>query len=561
MARPRENLESMNNPMSTVAVSYNYPLVALSVLLAILASYVSLELAHLAGKPHQIELKDRWLSISSLALALGIWTMHFIGMFAFKLPIPVIYDGFMTILSLLIALAGSFFGFATLLIPCPIRRTAALGGCIMGAGIAGMHYLGMHAMRVAADMHYNPFLVALSVLIAVFVSGLALWIVGSIKAGNIAKTTRNKILVAGMMGLAIASMHYLGMASVTLQLNGSTVDTHGFVIEGELMATTLSFAAILLILFPLYSVNYEHRFSDRLAIELKQLRINEARLRKLIENAPDAFFVHDENGQLLDVNKVACLQLGYTREELLSSSIFRIADKQELVKAICPSLLNTGGSQIQGTYIRKDGSTFPVEVNITAIMDNGKKYIFALARDVTETEKLKSHLSKLAMTDELTELYNRRAFISCLDKSLSRARRNAENLSVLMIDIDYFKQINDLYGHYVGDIALKHFSHTIKKSIRHEDIVGRLGGEEFAILLPNTSKYEASALAEKLRKTLEDSVFDHEEKEIGFTVSIGIACFDPPDISPMLLLKNADHALYLAKENGRNCVVNYCAAT
>lgn len=550
----------MNNPMSTVAVSYNYPLVALSVLLAILASYVSLELANLAGKPQQIELKDRWLSISSLALALGIWTMHFIGMFAFKLPIPVIYDGVMTILSLLTALAGSFFGFATLLVPSPIRRAAALGGCIMGAGIAGMHYLGMHAMRVAADMHYNPFLVALSVLVAVFVSGLALWIVGSIKAGNIAKTTRNKILVAGMMGFAIASMHYLGMASVTLQLNGNAVNTQGFVIEGELMATTLSFAAILLILFPLYSVNYEHRFSDRLAIELELLRINEARLRKLIENAPDAFFVHDEDGQLLDVNKVACLQLGYTREELLSSSIFRIADKQELVEAICPSLLNAGGSQIQGTYIRKDGSKFPVEVNITAIMDNGKKYIFALARDVTETEKLKSHLSKLAMTDELTELYNRRAFISCLDKSLSRARRNAENLSVLMIDIDYFKQINDLYGHYVGDIALQHFSHKVKTSIRNEDIVGRLGGEEFAVLLPNTNKNEASALAEKLRKTLAGSVFEHEEKEIGFTVSIGVATFEPPDMSPMLLLKNADHALYLAKENGRNCVVKYSTA-
>ena len=501
----------------------------------------------------------KFLIIGSLALGLGIWTMHFIGSFALILPVPVLYDSFDTAASLIIAIVGSFLGFATVRF-CRRSCTALVGGTIMGIGISGMHYLGMHAMVLAADMFFDRTLVVLSVLLAILVSSAGLWIVNSINSGNFQNTSVRKFFGAVMVGLAISSMHYTGMAAMSLELNEATdaVSRHSFMIGGDAMIVSLSFSAILIILFPLYSASYEKRFFERLSSELEQLRINEARLRKLIENVPDVFMVHDEQGQILDVNRIACVELGYSRTELLSLSIFDVEtkfDKQNLLDAIWPSFSCGEGHRINATFIRKDGSRFPVEINITGIIEDGKKFVFALARDMTETENLKTYLSKLAMTDELTGLYNRRGFMSSLDKAVSRARRNRENLSVLMLDIDYFKNINDQFGHPMGDLALKHFSRVVSTSIRNEDVIGRLGGEEFGVLLPNTALPEAANLAEKLRITLANSPIEYEGQKISCTVSIGVADNSDEGTIPSVLVKKADRALYRAKSEGRNRVV------
>ncbi len=547
--------------MSYIEPTYSYPLVAVSIAVAILASYVSFELAHVAWRQQKQDRINKWLVMSSMALGLGIWTMHFIGMFAFKLPIPIYYVGLDTAMSLLIAITACFLGFLTVHDNYHNVWFAILGGLIMGVGIVGMHYTGMHAMRLEADIHYDTPLVALSGLIAVIISSVALWMITTMKAGTINKTVSKQILVACIMGLSISSMHYTGMSAVNLTLNDNALqDIDGLMIKSDFMVATLAVAAILLILFPMCLVGYENRFSERLMSELGLLRVNEARLRTLIENAPDAFYVHDEKGKLVDVNKVACDQLGYTRAELLSITIFDIEVNvdEDLLEVIWSSLLSGSGFTIDGIHKRKNGSEFPVEVNITGIMDNGEKYFFALARDVTETEKLKKHLSKLAMTDELTDLYNRRAFLSSLNKELTRAERNSQNLSILMVDIDFFKKINDQYGHLGGDMALQHFSKIVKDLMRNEDTVGRFGGEEFAVLLPNTAINEALNIAERLRKAIEDGFAISEEHRIHFTVSIGVAVLDEKKtVSAVTLLNNADKALYNAKESGRNCVMSY----
>jgi len=547
--------------MSYIEPTYSYPLVAVSIAVATLASYVSFELAHVAWRQQKHGRINKWLVMSSLALGLGIWTMHFIGMFAFKLPIPIYYVGLDTALSLMIAIMACFLGFLTVHNNYHNAWFSVLGGLIMGVGIVGMHFTGMHAMRLGADIHYDNFLVTLSGLIAIIISSIALWMIATMMVGTTNKTPYKKILVACIMGLSISSMHYTGMFALSLTLNDSALqDIDGLMIKSEFMVATLAVAAILLILFPMYLVSYENRFSERLVSELDLLRINEARLRTLIENAPDAFYVHDEKGKLVDVNKVAWDQLGYTRAELLSITIFDVEVNvdQALLEVIWSSLLSGIGHTINGIHIRKNGSEFPVEVNITGIMDNGERYFFALARDVTETEKLKKHLSKLAMTDELTELYNRRAFLSSLNKELTRAERNNQNLSIFMVDVDFFKNINDQYGHHGGDIALQHFAKIVKDLMRNEDTIGRFGGEEFAVLLPNTAINEALNIAERLRKTIEDSFVTNDERKIHFTVSIGVAMLDEKNVtSATTLLNNADQALYNAKESGRNRVMLY----
>ena len=457
----------------------------------------------------------------------------------------------------MIAVAASFIGFSIVHLNNTLKW-AVVGGVVMGLGIAGMHYLGMSAIRLSADMHYDPALVALSVLIAIVVSSLGLWILVTMKAGIIARHPVTKIATAILMGTAISSMHYTGMAAMKLTLNNIAVTEAGeLLISGDPMVATLSIAAIILILLPLFSVSYENRFSRRLSAELVLLRSNESRLRKLIENAPDAFFVYNDKGQFLDVNRVACEQLGYDREELLSASIFDIGEKNETpeqVKLIWPSLETGEGCTIRSVHVRKDGSKFPVEINITGLIDKGSRQMFALARDITETEKLKEYLSNLAMTDELTNLYNRRAFLLTLDKEIASAKRYRRDLSVLVVDIDFFKKINDEFGHSVGDIALRHFALVASATIRSQDTIGRIGGEEFAVILPDTSLEHATKLAERLRIEMENTEVKHNLGTIKFTVSIGISCYNEESVDAKFLVNNADKALYEAKGAGRNQV-------
>lgn len=543
--------------MEYIYSTYSYPLVAISIAAAILSSYVALELANIASDWRTNRLLNRWLVVSAIALGLGIWTMHFIGMFAMQLPIPIYYEGWHTLLSLLIAVTASYVGF--LIVHRHNKLIWAIGGgTVMGLGIASMHYLGMAGIRLSADIHFDLFLVGLSVLIAIGVSVLGLWILLTMKAGIIAKHAVTKIIAATLMGTAISSMHYTGMAAMSLTANAQVVTESGeFLISGDPMVATLSIAAILLILFPLFSVSYENRFSRRLGAELVLLRSNESRLRKLIENAPDAFFVYNEKGHILDVNKVACEQLGYDREELLSTSIYEFGDKAEApeqVQLIWPSLESGEVCTIRSVHMRKDGSKFPVEINITGLIDKGSRQMFAFARDITETEKLKEYLSKLAMTDELTNLYNRRAFMLTLDREIATAVRFNRDLAVLAMDIDYFKKVNDRYGHSGGDTVLQFFATEALKNIRTQDTLGRIGGEEFAIILPETNIDEAKIIAERFRSAVEQISIEHDLGAIKFTVSIGIAGFDELSSNSKLIVNNADAALYAAKGAGRNQV-------
>ncbi len=176
-----------------------------------------------------------------------------------------------------------------------------------------------------------------------------------------------------------------------------------------------------------------------------------------------------------------------------------------------------------------------------------------LIYEVKQREKVEEKLRLLSTTDELTGAYNRRAFNEYLSANIGRAKRYHGLFSILLLDIDNFKNINDSYGHDVGDLVLKALARVVKESVRQEDIVARWGGEEFTVLLPETGKDAALQLAERLREKISVNDFP----EIGHvTVSIGLAEFQVDDTSDSLV-KRADIALYQAKDAGKN-IVKYC---
>lgn len=178
----------------------------------------------------------------------------------------------------------------------------------------------------------------------------------------------------------------------------------------------------------------------------------------------------------------------------------------------------------------------------------------------TMAEKIKNdqdELEKLAAYDSLTGLYNRRKFTTSLQDEITRYRHETHALSLLIIDLDHFKNINDTYGHQVGDEALRVVSKVVNAHIRRDDISARYGGEEIAVILPRTGNTDAMVLAERIRRAIEDQGIDYEPgKTLYITASIGVATLKSQTSTDNELIQSADAALYAAKRDGRNCVRN-----
>lgn len=193
----------------------------------------------------------------------------------------------------------------------------------------------------------------------------------------------------------------------------------------------------------------------------------------------------------------------------------------------------------------------------TPIFNTNKKVIgiIGVSTDITEINSLQKELEKQANTDPLTGLLNRRAFFKFADKYFSESRRYGRHLSLIMIDIDFFKSVNDIHGHPVGDIIIQFISAQASKHLRKEDLFARVGGEEFAILLPNTDRESAQVVAEKIRNHIDAEVVEGEwNGKIEPKISLGVSTYIKSDIEFNEMYFRSDKALYEAKLAGRNRV-------
>lgn len=193
-----------------------------------------------------------------------------------------------------------------------------------------------------------------------------------------------------------------------------------------------------------------------------------------------------------------------------------------------------------------------IRAHCTTMSNGGRMLTYVDITDITDKANM---LERLATTDPLTGLYNRRHFLGSLDAEWSRFQRYYRSVSVLMLDIDHFKSVNDRYGHAVGDEAIKAVAAACNEGKRKSDLVGRLGGEEFAVLLPETSLSRAKLVAERIRKRVMAIRLNAQQVQFGLTVSIGVAEAGVGMSGTDALMNAADNALYRAKADGRNqCV-------
>ena len=285
----------------------------------------------------------------------------------------------------------------------------------------------------------------------------------------------------------------------------------------------------------------------------------------IVNNAKDAVIVtkaepiDDPGPEIIYVNKAFTEMTGYSSEEVIGKSprILQSKDTEQKEKsAIRRALEKKEAIRVTLRNYTKTGREYWIDLSILPLHDkDGKLTHFAsIQRDITKQKNLERELQILCRTDPLTTAANRRAFEEMLSQEFSRFKRSRKEYALIMIDIDHFKSVNDEYGHSVGDKVLIEVTEKCKDSLRYHDIVARLGGEEFCILLPYTNATQAKQIAERLRGKIESMQIISEGNRINVTVSVGLSlvCLDDSDGHDAM--QRADQKLFEAKDLGRNTV-------
>ncbi|MDO8954885.1 MAG: diguanylate cyclase [Gammaproteobacteria bacterium] len=284
-----------------------------------------------------------------------------------------------------------------------------------------------------------------------------------------------------------------------------------------------------------------------------------SQLQSLINQSNDAIFILDaDTSSFVYFNEKTLSSLGYSTAELMSLRGIDISKSFVDMPAWHAHVagVRKQSSLFEAEHIRKDGSHIPVEINASYVSFQKRNFIVSVVRDITDRKILEHELRRQAQCDYLTGLDSRRHFIERGEEEVERTLRYGHPMSLLMLDIDCFKNINDTHGHHAGDITLQMFAAHCREALREIDIIGRLGGEEFAVILPETDGKGAFEVAERLRQFIASQTMTTETgASISLTVSIGLTTLTVDRKANLdTLLRQADEALYRVKCSGRNRV-------
>jgi diguanylate cyclase (GGDEF)-like protein/PAS domain S-box-containing protein len=675
----------MPSPDLAMVGSYDYRLVALSVVIAILASYAALDVAgRVTSARGGVRLV--WLTGGAVAMGIGIWSMHYMGMLAFRLPVAVQYDWPTVLLSLLAAIFASAVALFVVSREKMGFVPAIIGSVFMGSGIAGMHYIGMAAMRLPAMCRFSSAIVMISVVLAIVISFVALWLTfyfrGETKSGG-----WRKVASAVVMGAAIPVMHYTGMAAASFTPSMVTAGSLSHALNISSLGTT----SIIIATFMALGLTVLTSLADRgFSAQALKLESSEKRSREILETALDAFVGMDSKGTIVDWNTQAVATFGWPRREALGKLFFTIIIPERnraTYENGLPQFLASGegavlNRRIEITALHRDGHEFPIELALTPIQWGETHLFTAFVRDITvrknmeealfvEKERAQVTLNSIgdavactdisgnitylnlvaekmtgwshkeaegrpmadvleildatsrkansnpmewavdknrtvhlpsnsilirqdgleipiedsvapihdregqatgavivfrdvsaarAMTlqlahtaehDVLTGLPNRALLNDRVNQAIILVSRHEKKVAVLFLDLDGFKHINDSLGHLTGDKLLQSVTKRLCDCVRASDTVSRQGGDEFVVLLSEMEHSEDAAVtARRLLQVVADA-HTINQQDLHVTTSIGISVYPEDGLDAETLIKNADTAMYQAKENGR----------
>ncbi|MFC1747934.1 diguanylate cyclase domain-containing protein [Pseudomonadota bacterium] len=310
-------------------------------------------------------------------------------------------------------------------------------------------------------------------------------------------------------------------------------------------------------------LNVQHLHKERAAL-LTTVQEQAAHLSAVVDNIIDGIFTLNHGGLIQSVNPTGSSMFEYADGVMIGNPITRFLCKSSAAhckKYFSKAVLSSFNAHEIKSYrlevngVKSNGVTFPIELSFSWTYNS----IVAVTRDITAYKQMEVKLRGLSDSDPLTNIANRRQLNRVLKSELRRSQRHQHFLSVMIIDVDFFKAYNDCYGHLAGDACLKQVAQLLKTiSARTTDLVARYGGEEFVVVLPETRLENGKRVGEKIRSGIQGLQIEHSQSEIAdtLTVSIGIVTAIPSaDTTVEQLLSRADQALYSAKSQGRNRVV------
>ncbi len=513
--------------LTTLFDHHDLRLVALAALVCALSAFAGITLLNHARRTTGA-MQRAWLAVAAVSVGFGIWATHFVAMLSFSAGMPVGYDLPLTLVSLVAAIAvvGGGLWFAAL---GTRRSDMLLGGAVVGIGIAAMHYVGMAAVLLGGRIAWDPALVTTSLLLGMGFGAAALWV------GTARDTLRWRLGSTGLLTLGICSMHFTAMGAAGLQ-NCFPIVSHADQTP-QWLSLVVAVVSVMILLFALGGTYLD-------VLDRRRTAAESDRMRGLADAAVEGLLVV-RDGAIVTANQSFLALVDRPQAEVSGRQLAEF-----LGSAACSMLVEHPSIAIE-TDLKTACGVVPAEVILRQVDFAGQPHQAIAIRDLSARKQAEQHIRFLAHHDALTALPNRVSFARKLDDEISHARRHEQTFAVLCLDLDRFKEVNDLFGHAAGDTLLQRVGQALLDAIEGHGYAARLGGDEFAVLLGDIgTPARAGRIAEQVLDAFRRNNDDATSGAL-ISASIGIALYPDNADTAEQLMTHADTALYRAKQDGR----------
>jgi diguanylate cyclase len=486
------------------AASYDLRLIVLAAFVCALSSLTAMSLLNHVFKRSGY-VREIWLWTAATGGGFGIWSTHFIVLLADNPGVPSGYNLGLTLLSLLAAILFTGVGLS-IMGSVPNRGLRWIGGLTIGAGIAAVHYTGMAAYEVAGRIVWDPVLVIASIVYGCAVASAAL--PTAMRDGSF----KWRIIGATLLTLAIAGHDLIAMRAAALNPD-PTIEVPEFALSAGWVAIGVAVASLTILMFSCAGLALDIRERRRATLETD-------RMHGLADAAPVGLLVC-RGEEIVTINSTLTDLTGYVPEDLIGFPLELCLPESAVRRA----LIEQPRLHIEGDLRRADGELIPAEFILRSIDYAGQPHHAIAVRDLRDRKSAEKHIQFLAHHDGLTGLPNRNAFNARLDQEIEAHKASGLSLAVLCLDLDRFKEVNDLFGHAAGDALLKRVAECVSLTLDENQLMARLGGDEFAIIATNIGNPAAvKRIAENIIETLRS---DNESSSTAAFVStsIGISIY------------------------------------
>ena len=514
-----------------IAQEHDLRLVALAACLCALACTTTVNLMA-AAQTKEGGSSLAHLVAASVVFGCGVWSLHFVAMLAFVSSMPISYGISLTFVSILFAVVGALLALTVWRFSPSRQIGTVVGGGLLSLSVIAMHFCGIAAMQVSGLLHLKTEQV-------LFAGGVSLlFSIGALIRSDTLSTHRRRLQVAGLLAVAICGLHFIAMAGLSIE-PGLPTGHQTAVLGSYQLAITIGSFGVAILIMSLAATLVEQHLSQRTVIELKRIRT--------LSDVSQEVLIICRDGIILQVNAAGTRLLRTPEGQLIGRQMADLIsedDQLTFLKHLVHQGVDLGPGEVN--LRASNGTIVPARFSIGKIDYEGKPADVVALLNISDRKRDEAKIQHLAYHDPLTDLPNRSLLRDRLTQSIKAARRPGYHLALFCLDLDRFKQINDLFGHAAGDELLMQVTKRLRNQTRSGDTLARIGGDEFVVVASFERLDDIAILARRLIEALtQPFMLTAGLAEIG--VSIGIAVYPEDGTDQEELMRTADLALYRAK--------------